>query len=93
VLHQSPTKTPTIADDATAIHDTSGDEDDSKSDEDSEARVASADVDSNRWHHSQKSKHLVLLDLLALLMVTETKPDVAATVLVTNGSMKFFYSN
>ncbi|KAF8436194.1 hypothetical protein BGX38DRAFT_1274595 [Terfezia claveryi] len=32
------------------------------------------------------------LDLLVLLLVSEAKSDVAATMLRTNGSMKFFYS-
>ncbi|KAF8532467.1 hypothetical protein BDD12DRAFT_868862 [Trichophaea hybrida] len=81
------TKTPTNADtgDTTIDDDTDDDEDD---DEENFGMAVSAELGSS----SQKSKHLVLLDLLALLLVTEAKSDVAATMLITNGSMKFFYS-
>ncbi|KAF8434721.1 hypothetical protein BGX38DRAFT_1145829 [Terfezia claveryi] len=95
---QSPTKTLTNADtDASIIDDdTDVDEDDSENEEDNDeenrAMSVSSELDSSRWHPVKKSKHLVLLDLLALLLVSEAKSDVAATMLRTNGSMKFFYS-
>ncbi|KAF8542434.1 hypothetical protein BDD12DRAFT_824875 [Trichophaea hybrida] len=74
------TKTSTNAD--TAIDDdTDDDEDDSEIDEDDDEE-----------NLGMASKDLVLLDLIALLLVTEAKSDVAATMLITNGSMKFFYS-
>jgi len=76
--------------------DTDVDEDDSENEEDNgnenRAMYVSSELNSSRWHPAKKSKHLVLLDLLALLLVSEAKSDVAATMLRTNGSMKFFYS-
>ncbi|KAF8535107.1 hypothetical protein BDD12DRAFT_856805 [Trichophaea hybrida] len=88
------TKTPINGDtgDTAIDDDTDDDEDDTDDDEDNLGMAVSAELDSSRLHRSQKSKHLVLLDLLALLLVTEAKSDVAATMLITNGSMKFFYS-
>ena len=41
--------------------------------------------------HLRQPKHLVLLDLLALLLVTQAKSDVAATMLITGEPMQFFY--
>ncbi|KAF8542089.1 hypothetical protein BDD12DRAFT_877189 [Trichophaea hybrida] len=38
-----------------------------------------------------KSKHLMLLDLLALLFVTGDKSDMAVTMLTTKALLKFFY--
>lgn len=94
---QSPTKTPTNADTGTTtINDDTDDEDGSEIDEDDDkgnlGKVVSAELDSSRWHRSPKSKHLVFLDLLVLLPVTEAKSDVAATMLIMIGPMKFFYS-
>jgi hypothetical protein len=99
----SPTKTPTI-DRVTGIDVSNNDDDededmdDGEGDDDDEneenrlAKVVSGSSDSNRWPRTHKSKHLVLLDLLALLIVTKAKSDVAATMLATNGSMRFYYS-
>ncbi|RPB18593.1 hypothetical protein L211DRAFT_843437 [Terfezia boudieri ATCC MYA-4762] len=100
IIEPSPTKTLTNADtDASVIDDDTDvdeDEDNSENEEDNDeenrAMSVSSELDSSRWHPAKKSKHLVLLDLLALLLVTEAKSDVAATMLRTNGSMKFFYS-
>ncbi|KAF8429345.1 hypothetical protein BGX38DRAFT_1278247 [Terfezia claveryi] len=76
--------------------DTDVDEDNSEyeedNDEENRAMSVSSELDSSRWRPAKKSKHLVLLDLLALLLVTEAKSNVAATMFRTNGSMKFFYS-
>ncbi|KAF8533133.1 hypothetical protein BDD12DRAFT_866901 [Trichophaea hybrida] len=83
------TKTPTNADTGdTVIDDDTDDDEDGSDDEENLGMAVSAELGSS----SQKSKHLVLLDLLALLLVTDAKSDVAATMLITNGSMKFFYS-
>ncbi|RPB28679.1 hypothetical protein L211DRAFT_833665 [Terfezia boudieri ATCC MYA-4762] len=98
ITEPSPTKTLTSGDtDASVIDDdTDVDEDNSENEEDNDeenrAMSVSSELDSSRWHPAKKSKHLVLLDLLALLLVSEAKSDVAATMLRTNGSMKFFYS-
>ncbi|RPB19474.1 hypothetical protein L211DRAFT_627768 [Terfezia boudieri ATCC MYA-4762] len=89
ITKPSPTKTLTNA-------DTDVDEDNSENEEDNDeenrAMSVSAELDSSRWHPAKKSKHLVLLDLLALLLVSEATSDVAATMLRTNGTMKFYYS-
>ncbi|KAF8540101.1 hypothetical protein BDD12DRAFT_834830, partial [Trichophaea hybrida] len=61
-------------------------------DEENLGMAVSAELDCSRLHRFQKSKDLVLMDLLALLLVTEAKSDAAATMLITNGSMQFFYS-
>ena len=42
--------------------------------------------------HEKPSKQLILLDLLAILLVTEPKFDVAATMLVMGQAPIFFYS-
>jgi hypothetical protein len=42
--------------------------------------------------HVKPSKHLILLDLLALLLVTEPKSDVAVTMLVIHPAPIFYYS-
>ena len=42
--------------------------------------------------HVKPSKHLVLLDLLALLLITEPKSDVPATILVIHPAPIFYYS-
>jgi len=42
--------------------------------------------------YEKPSKHLVLLDLLAVLLVTEPKSDVAATMLVMGQAPVFLYS-
>jgi hypothetical protein len=42
--------------------------------------------------HVKPSKHLILLDLLALLLVTEPKSDVAATMLIIDQAPRFYYS-
>jgi len=44
--------------------------------------IVSAQLDCSRWHRSKKSRHLVVLDLLALLLTAETESDVAATMLI-----------
>ena len=88
VTEQSPTGD---ADNGATVTD--GDADNSKDDSDS-------DEDDNRGDqgmgvglggsHRRKPKHLARLDLLALLLVTQAKSDVAATMFM-EGSMKFFY--
>ncbi|KAF8538673.1 hypothetical protein BDD12DRAFT_841444 [Trichophaea hybrida] len=75
---QPPSKTPINADTSATTID---DEDDSEIDE-----------NDDKENLGMVSKHLVRLDLLALLLITEAKSDVAATMLITKGSMKFFYS-
>ena len=76
--------------------------DDSDSDEDDNSKDDSdSDEDDNRGDqgmgvglggsHLRQPKHLVLLDLLALLLVTQAKSDVAATMLITGEPMQFFY--
>jgi hypothetical protein len=95
ITEPSLTKTLTKADtDASVIDDdTDGVTDDEEdNDEDNQAMSVTSELDSSRWRPTDKSKHLVLLDLLALLLVTGPKSDVAVTMLITNGSMKFFYS-
>jgi len=96
-----PTTAPTV-DCVTGIDVSNNDDDEEDSEDDGEdddedeenrlTKVVSGSLDSNRWPRTHKSKHLALLDLLALLIVTKAKSDVAATMLVTNGSMKFYYS-
>lgn len=76
---------------ATATNTDEGDElgesdDDSEVDDDLQRVVSASSQSSGR-----KSKHLVLLDLLALLIITEPSSDVAATMLAMNGSTKFYY--
>jgi hypothetical protein len=83
----SSTKTLTNADpDANVIEDDTDEED---NDEDNLSMSVISALDSSQWERTRKSKRLVLLDLLALLLVTGAKSDVAATMLRTNGSMKF----
>ena len=100
VTEQSPTgdadngATATDGDADNGATATDGDADNSKDGSDS-------DEDDNRGDqgmgvglggsHLRKPKHLVLLDRLALLIVTHAKSDVAATMLITEGSMEFFY--
>ena len=92
VIEPSPT-----GDADTGATATDGDADDSKDDSDSNGDSDGGDQGMAMGvglggSHRKKPKHLVLLDLLALLLATQAKSDVAATMLITNGSMKLFYS-
>ena len=89
----SVTETSPTGDADTGATATDGDADDSKDDSDSDEDGDGGDqgMAMGVGLGGKKPKHLVLLDLLALLLVTQTKSDVAATMLITNGSMKFFY--
>jgi hypothetical protein len=97
-IQPSPTKISTNADTSVpAIDDESdNDKDDSEIDvadnEENLGTIVTAELDRSRLHRSKKSKHLVLLDLLALLLTTEAKSVVAATMLITNRSTKFICS-
>ena len=82
--------------------DAGNSKDDSDSDEDDNSKDDSdSDEDDNRGDqgigvglgssHLRQPKHLVILDLLALLLVTQAKSDVAATMLITGEPMQFFY--
>ena len=61
------------------------------SDEDDEDEDVDTLVDSRASSPVKKSKHLILLDLLALLLVGEDKSDVAATMLIMGREPKFYY--
>jgi len=71
------------------------DSDDGNSDDEDEAvEQAIEKLEGSCPDHAEhvKSMHLIPLDLLALLLVTEPKSDVAATMLVVHPAPIFYYS-
>ena len=83
-----------VVDDGGATVDSGGGDSDDGDSEDEEEAVEEK-LEGSRpdpAEHVKPSKHLILLDLLALLLVTEPKSDVAATMLVIHPVPKFYYS-
>jgi len=71
------------------------DSDDGNSDDEDEAiEQAIEKLEGSRPDHAEhvKSMHLIPLDLLALMLVTELKSDMAATMLVVHPAPIFYYS-
>jgi hypothetical protein len=71
--------------------DVDDDECDSENEEQGESTAIRVGPDSTRWQHCKKSPQLLLVELLAFLLATDTKSHVAASLLVAKDSMQFVY--